>query len=77
MASLIFHLYGYPPAKEVSVFPVDDKTEITQKPLNGKNYVFMPEICIMICCLIVKLEKVMTILVIFIEYPQRKTQTFE
>jgi hypothetical protein len=30
MASLLFHLYGYPPAKEVSVFPVDDKTEITQ-----------------------------------------------
>jgi hypothetical protein len=26
MASLIFHLYGYPPAKEVYVFPVDDKT---------------------------------------------------
>jgi hypothetical protein len=23
MASLIFHLYGYPPAKEVSVFPVN------------------------------------------------------
>ena len=30
MASLLFYLYGYPPAKEVSVFPVDDKTEITQ-----------------------------------------------
>jgi hypothetical protein len=30
MASLLFHLYGYPPAKEVSVFPVDNKTEITQ-----------------------------------------------
>jgi hypothetical protein len=25
-----YHLYGYPPAKELSVFPVDDKTEITQ-----------------------------------------------
>jgi hypothetical protein len=30
MASLLFHMYGYPPAKEVSVFPVDDTTEITQ-----------------------------------------------
>jgi hypothetical protein len=30
MASLIFHLYGYPPTKDVSVFPADDKTEIIQ-----------------------------------------------
>jgi hypothetical protein len=30
MTSLIFYLYGYPPAKEVSVFPADDKTEIIQ-----------------------------------------------
>lgn len=47
---------------------------VIQWNTDGKNYVFMPEICIMICCLIIKLEKVMTILVIFIEYPQRKTQ---
>jgi hypothetical protein len=30
MTSLIFYLYGYPPAKVMSVFPADDKTEIIQ-----------------------------------------------
>jgi len=30
MTSLIFHLYGYPPAQEVYVFAADDKTERIQ-----------------------------------------------